>query len=87
VLEALHDDAGLPAVRAVHVNRALDDLLDSTQEVTRTLLGVGVDPSQLPPGAAFRGRFTALNQARAAGWARVMPAAYQSDIVIESDDE
>ena len=28
--------------------RALDDLLDSTQSVTRTLLGVGVDPADLP---------------------------------------
>jgi hypothetical protein len=30
------------------VSRALDDLLDSTQSVTRTLLGVGVDPETLP---------------------------------------
>ncbi len=50
VLEAVHEDAGLPAVTADHVNRALDDLLDSTQQVTRTLLGVGVDPTQLQPG-------------------------------------
>jgi hypothetical protein len=50
VLEALHDDAALPAVTAAHLGRALDDLLDSAQGVTRTLLGVGVDPTTLPAG-------------------------------------
>jgi hypothetical protein len=40
----------LPAVTGVHVSRALDDLLDSAQSVTRTLLGVGVDPTTLPVG-------------------------------------
>jgi ATPase family associated with various cellular activities (AAA) len=50
VLEALHDDPALPAVTGVHLGRALDDLLDSAQGVTRTLLGVGVDPTTLPAG-------------------------------------
>ena len=55
ILEALHDtapnnDAGLPAVTGAHLARALDDLLDSAQGVTRTLLGVGVDPTTLPAG-------------------------------------
>ena len=54
VLEALHDRprhrAGLPAVTGAHLARALDDLLDSAQGVTRTLLGVGVDPTTLPAG-------------------------------------
>jgi hypothetical protein len=50
VLESLLDGAGRPAVTATHLTRALDDLLDSTQSVTRTLLGVGVDASSLPPG-------------------------------------
>ncbi len=54
VLEALHEDpsqqAGLPAVTSAHVSRALDDLLDSSQKVSRTLLGVGVDPATLPAG-------------------------------------
>jgi SpoVK/Ycf46/Vps4 family AAA+-type ATPase len=55
VLEALHDtalnnDTGLPAVTGAHLSRALDDLLDSAQGVTRTLLGVGVDPATLPAG-------------------------------------
>jgi hypothetical protein len=51
VLEALQDDPALPAVTGGHVSRALDDLLDSTQAVSRTLLGVGVDPTTLPAGA------------------------------------
>jgi hypothetical protein len=50
VLEALHDDPALPAVTGAHLARALDDLLDSAQGVTRTLLGVGVDPATLPAG-------------------------------------
>jgi ATPase family associated with various cellular activities (AAA) len=50
VLEALHDDPALPAVTGAHLARALDDLLDSAQGVTRTLLGVGVDPTTLPAG-------------------------------------
>jgi ATPase family associated with various cellular activities (AAA) len=51
VLEALQDDPALPAVTGAHVSRALDDLLDSAQAVSRTLLGVGVDPTTLPAGA------------------------------------
>src|ERR1700722_3651568 len=56
VLEALHDgtrsadSATLPAVTGAHLTRALDDLLDSAQGVTRPLLGVGVDPTTLPAG-------------------------------------
>jgi hypothetical protein len=55
VLEALHDEApgggtALAAVTGAHLARALDDLLDSAQGVTRTLLGVGVDPEDLPAG-------------------------------------
>jgi hypothetical protein len=50
VLEALHDDPALAAVTGAHLARALDDLLDSAQGVTRTLLGVGVDPTTLPAG-------------------------------------
>lgn len=51
VLEALRDDASLPAVTATHLNRALDDLLDSSQQVTRSLLGVGGDEDD-PPAPA-----------------------------------
>jgi hypothetical protein len=50
VLEALQDEPALTAVTGEHLTRALDDLLDSAQEVTRTLLGVGVDPADLPAG-------------------------------------
>jgi len=50
VLEALHEDPALTAVTGTHLARALDDLLDSAQAVTRTLLGVGVDPEELPAG-------------------------------------
>jgi ATPase family associated with various cellular activities (AAA) len=65
VLEALHDAshaAGAPdrapgsapaTVTGAHLARALDDLLDSAQGVTRTLLGVGVDPATLPAGGAL----------------------------------
>ena len=64
VLEALHDrqrlageavpaGAAPPPVTGAHLARALDDLLDSTQGVTRTLLGVGVDPTTLPAGGAL----------------------------------
>jgi SpoVK/Ycf46/Vps4 family AAA+-type ATPase len=55
VLEALHDTApaegtALTAVTGDHLTRAIDDLLDTAQGVTRTLLGVGVDPEDLPAG-------------------------------------
>jgi hypothetical protein len=54
VLESLHDDPVLTAVTGAHLARALDDLLDTAQAVTRTLLGVGVDPKDLPVGGALR---------------------------------
>ena len=53
VLEALQDDPELTTVTGEHLARALDDLLDAAQEVTRTLLGVGVDPETLPAGGAL----------------------------------
>jgi SpoVK/Ycf46/Vps4 family AAA+-type ATPase len=58
VLEALLESQApggqeVPAVTGAHLSRALDDLLDSAQGVTRTLLGVGVDPTTLPPGGAL----------------------------------
>jgi len=53
VLESLHDDPALTAVTGAHLARALDDLLDTAQAVTRTLLGVGVDPADLPVGGAL----------------------------------
>ena len=53
VLESLHDDPALTAVTGAHLARALDDLLDAAQAVTRTLHGVGVDPADLPVGGAL----------------------------------
>ena len=53
VLESLHDDPALTAVTGTHLSRALDDLLDAAQAVTRTLLGVGVDPADLAAGPAL----------------------------------
>jgi len=66
VLESLHDQQepasaatdgpagpGVPTVTGTHLALALDDLLDSAQGVTRTLLGVGVDPTTLPAGGAL----------------------------------
>jgi hypothetical protein len=50
VLESLEESPSLLTVGAQHLARALDDLLDSTQEVTRSLLGVGNDPTTLPAG-------------------------------------
>nr|WP_239523073.1 ATP-binding protein [Geodermatophilus normandii] len=43
VLESLHEQDPVVAVTGAHLDRALDDLLDSTQQVTRTLLGVGAE--------------------------------------------
>ena len=46
VLESLHERPGaLEQVTGEHLSRALDDLLDSTQSVTRALLGVPADQS------------------------------------------
>ena len=50
VLESLFEHTPLLAVEAHHVARGLDDLLDSTQQVTRSLLGVGNDAETLPTG-------------------------------------
>ena len=63
VLESLHDDPALTTVTGAHLARALDDLLDTAQAVTRTLLGVGVDPADLPVGGA-------LAPGPARGWMR-----------------
>jgi hypothetical protein len=53
VLESLHDDPALTVVTGAHLARALDDLLDSSQAVTRTLLGVGADADALPANAVL----------------------------------
>jgi hypothetical protein len=51
MLESLHE--GASTVTAAHASRALDDLLDSGQQLTRSLLGVGNDPETLPPGGGL----------------------------------
>jgi hypothetical protein len=71
MLESLHGDTDEPAVTAAHVSRALDDLLDSSQQLTRSLLGVGNDPEDLPGGGGLgslppqAGRAWMVAQARA----------------------
>jgi len=50
VLESLSDASPLRVVDATHMSRALDDLLDSRQQVTRSLLGVCGGPGNLPDG-------------------------------------
>ena len=59
VLESLHERPGaLEHVTGAHLSRALDDLLDSTQTVTRALLGVPADQSGPPMSAPMdRGHF------------------------------
>lgn len=72
VLEALRETEGqagstaVPPVTGAHLARALDDLLDSAQGVTRTLLGVGVDPATLPAGGALAMNPMAMAQRRMA---------------------
>ncbi|MBV8946622.1 MAG: ATP-binding protein [Solirubrobacterales bacterium] len=53
MLEALQDNASVPVVTAAHTGRALDDLLDAGQQLTRSLLGVGTDPQSLPAGGGL----------------------------------
>ena len=72
VLESLAEAPPELVVTAAHLARALDDLLDSAQAVTRSLLGVGNDPASLPAGGgagalppAQPGRAWMLAQARA----------------------
>jgi SpoVK/Ycf46/Vps4 family AAA+-type ATPase len=70
VLEALQEAAAgeaapaspvtVPPVTGAHLSRALDDLLDAAQGVTRTLLGVGFDPASLPVGGLVTGPSPAL---------------------------
>jgi SpoVK/Ycf46/Vps4 family AAA+-type ATPase len=53
MLESLHESTPPSTITAAHVSRALDDLLDSAQQLTRSLLGVGNDPETLPPGGGL----------------------------------
>lgn len=91
VLEALTETPGpLQAVTGAHLSRALDDLLDSTQSVTRALLGVPADqsgpPAAPPPTGGGRGRHGhgGIDWAMAGG---AMPAPYVSSLEVTWDDE
>jgi cell division protease FtsH len=70
VLEALRDDKVLNGVTGGQLARALDDLLDSSQTVTRSLLGVGNDPEELPAGGGI-GMMPRARMPR--GWASYAP--------------
>lgn len=70
VLESLHEHTPLRTVTAAHTSRALDDLLDSTQQATRSLLGVGNNPEDLPAGGGL-GSLPPEN--RRSGWVSYGP--------------
>jgi DNA polymerase III delta prime subunit len=82
VLEALRDTEGqadrtaVPPVTGAHLARALDDLLDSAQGVTRTLLGVGVDPATLPAGGALAMSPGMVMSVRRGMASRIMPSGH-----------
>jgi hypothetical protein len=73
MLEALQENPSEPLVTAAHTARALDDLLDAGQKLTRSLLGVGTDAETLPAGggagalppqATMRGGWVSYGRAR-----------------------
>lgn len=69
VLEAVRERPPSVEVTGTHLTRAADDLLDAGQAVTRTLLGVGVDPTTLAspgPGRPHR-------PGRGASWTAYTP--------------
>lgn len=71
VLEALAESTPLVTVTGTHVSKALDDLLDSTQRITRALLGVA-DKS--------RGDGTAFGSRAAGGHGGMATATADADI-------
>lgn len=77
VLEALHEHSPLRAVTGEHLSRALDDLLDTSQQVTRSLLGVGNDPESLPPGGGGPG-WAASGGMVPRGWSSYRPRRSRS---------
>ena len=80
VLEALESDGSqLRQVSGVHLARALDDLLDSSQSVTRALLGVSADQRAEPAVRPLTGH-------RRTGWAASPGDAYGRELYL-SDEE
>lgn len=73
VLESLSDASPLRVVDATHMSRALDDLLDSRQQVTRSLLGVGGGPGNLPDGG-----IGSVPPGEQVGWASYTPMSGRS---------
>jgi DNA polymerase III delta prime subunit len=74
--EAQADSTAVPPVTGPHLARALDDLLDSAQGVTRTLLGVGVDPATLPAGGALAMSPGMVMSVRRGMVSRIMPSGH-----------
>jgi DNA polymerase III delta prime subunit len=73
MLEALQDNPSEPLVTAAHTKRALDDLLDADQKLTRSLLGVGTDPETLAAGGGV-GALPPQRPARfGGGWVAYSP--------------
>ena len=75
ILESVHDDPPAAAVTATHTTRALDDLLESGQQLTRSLLGVGNDPENLAAGGGV-GTLPPPRRWTAYGRARPVPRFY-----------
>jgi hypothetical protein len=76
MLECLADGQPEPTVTGAHCSRALDDLLDANQQLTRSLLGVGNDPESLPAGGGL-GSLPPQRPGR--GWLRAQARAYRVD--------
>ena len=94
VLEAAEDApdprSPLPPVSGEHLRRALDDLLDATQGVTRALLGVPADqsgpPALLsPPVRSMRGWSVHAHPGVVSGV--LHEASYGSSLEVEWDDD
>jgi ATP-dependent 26S proteasome regulatory subunit len=70
MLEALQENPANPIVTASHAGRALDDLLDAGQQLTRSLLGVGTDPEALAAGGGAGGLPPRVGHGRATAYVR-----------------
>ena len=78
VLESLQQAAGEQrpgTITAAHLHAALDDLLDSSQGVTRSLLGVGGAREQLPGGGGAGSLPAEAGRARTSSSVRYRPGS------------